>query len=237
MRFPLAVVLAAMSLGTSGEAQTIDGAVPGEANPFGMKLLALTAGKPFSANAVVSFVSRNQPMEVKFPIASRGGSSRVTIELATLPFYRPEQREQVKSQGMSSVTIIAVPEKRIAYVTYPDIKAYYEQPIDASAALGELQAAGKETIGGRSLDKKKVMVGGGRTAEEWSVWYADGFPVRVERNASSPVTGIRTQTLELKDLSLTQPAAALFEVPAGYKRFKDLAAFSLWVIDKVPPPQ
>lgn len=134
---------------------------------------------------------------------------------------------QLKSLGMDTVISISRPDLKTGYLIYPGLNSYTEiathnaatnsSPDDYKAAVTEL---GKETVDGHDCVKNKVTVTDkDGNAHEYMVWDATdlkNFPIKVTTTeAGSSVT------MMFKDISLTKPAANLFDPPSGYTKYAD----------------
>ena len=142
----------------------------------------------------------------------------------------PEAAEGMKAMGMGNIIIISRPDKKLAYMIYPGLKAYTENETKDIEDLKtsdkfklEATELGKETVAGHPCVKNKVVVTDDKGVKhESTVWNATDlkqFPVKIEANENDT-----PMTMLFKDIKLAKPDAAQFEPPKDLKRYDNMQA-------------
>ena len=150
----------------------------------------------------------------------------------------PDAAIQMKSLGMDRVTMIGRPDKKVAYIVFPGMQAYIENPLsdsEASTAPDDFKVAttelGKETVDGHPCVKNKVVVTGkDGTSQESTVWNATdlkNFPVKIQTTEQG-----NAMTLLFKNVASTKPDAKVFEAPSGFTKYDSIQAMMQAVIMK-----
>ena len=138
---------------------------------------------------------------------------------------------QLKAFGLGEVTMISRPDKKVAYMIYPGLQSYLENPLTDDAAAGpdakyDVTTAelGKETVNGNGCVKNRVIVTDEKgTKHEAIVWNAAGlknFPVKIQYAEDG-----RNATLIFSDIKFDKPDAGIFDAPAGFARHESMAGF------------
>ncbi|MEI9863186.1 MAG: hypothetical protein WDN00_01225 [Limisphaerales bacterium] len=135
--------------------------------------------------------------------------------------------EQMKAMGLDQMTTIALPDKKVLYLIYPNLQSYVENPMpDAGSGTNEnykvaTTELGKATVDGHPCVENKVVVTDDKgKASEFTVWNATdlkNFPVKIVHAEKD--TEI---TMSFKDISMTKPAASSFAPPTGYTRYDSM---------------
>jgi len=139
----------------------------------------------------------------------------------------PEAAAQMKSMGLDQITTISLPEAKFIYLIYPGLQSYVENPLP-EALTGTNQnfkvattELGRETVDGHPCVENKVVVTDDKgTTNLFTVWNASdlkNFPVKIVH--PGPETEI---TMSFRDISLGKPAAAAFDLPAGFTRYDNM---------------
>ena len=171
-------------------------------------------------------------MSMPGKLAYLEGKARFEMDMTQMRSGRipPEAAEQMKAMGMGNMIIISRPDKKLAYMIYPGMKAYTENETkdleDAKAADKwkiESTELGKETVAGHPCVKNKVIVTDDKgDKHESTVWNATAlkqFPVKIEINErNTPVT------MTFKDIKLAKPDSAQFDPPKDFKRYDNMQA-------------
>jgi hypothetical protein len=145
----------------------------------------------------------------------------------------PAQISQMKAMGMNNVIVITRPDRQVAYLVYPDLKAYAENPIHDPSATNSLDSfklesteVGKEDVEGHPCVKHNAVVTDGLGAKhEYTVWNATDlkqFPVKIESTA-----GTQTTDIYYNNIKLSKPDASLFEPPAGFKKYGNIQSLMI----------
>jgi chemotaxis protein CheY-P-specific phosphatase CheC len=140
----------------------------------------------------------------------------------------PEAAGQMKQMGMDKMITISLPEKKVAYLIYPGMQSYVENPItdpQAAATPADYKVAvtelGKDTVDGHSCVKNKVTVtdkeGNKHESTVWNAADLKNFPVKIETSE-----GGRSSVMLFKNVSLTKPDAGVFETPSGYTKYESM---------------
>ena len=88
--------------------------------------------KTFSAKLEIESTGpTGAPMKVPGKIAYNDGKSRLEMDM-TKGGLPEEMLAQVKAMGMAEMVIISRPDKKVAYMIYPGLKAYAEIPLPES---------------------------------------------------------------------------------------------------------
>ncbi len=182
------------------------------------------------------------------------GKSRMELDMSksmgtNIP---PEAIAQIKAMGMDSIIIIARPEKKISYMAFPGLKAYFETEIpdtETAEATSKYKVTstelGQETVDGHPCVKNKfVLTDDQGTNHESTVWNATDlkqFPVKLETaEQGQPIT------ILFKEVKLARPDDARFTPPTDFKRYDNYMALMQEELMKrmpgaggvpVPPPQ
>jgi len=123
---------------------------------------------------------------------------------------------------------IARPDKKAAYLVYPGMQSYAEiQLSNADSAPTnsdykvETTEIGKDTVDGHPCVENKVVVTDKNGVKhESTVWNATDlkkFPVKIQTTEQGG-----NVTLLFKNVSLTKPAASLFDPPADFKKYDNV---------------
>ena len=166
-------------------------------------------------------------LPMTFAMQDRSLRSEADLAQMTSREVGPEVVAQYKKLGIERVVSITRPDKKAVYLIFPSSRAYVNSPmtkdeIEASAKNLQLQKTplGQEKIDSHPCTKNRATVKGpGGTVLEALTWNASDlkdFPVQIET-----AEGGRIVVLKFSDIQFGKPDAALFEVPPGYKQYKD----------------
>ena len=134
--------------------------------------------------------------------------------------YVSQDKSRTDVEGTST---IARMDKHIIWVLMKDQKMYMEQPLDMQTAVstreqvdGEVSstAEGRETINGMACTKYRVEFESGGIRAAVFQWIDDALHIPVKTAA---VDG--SWSSEFKNIRTGPQDPALFEIPAGYKKF------------------
>ena len=221
-------MLAAAGLGlnlVSAHAQM--GAMPGGPDFGGSLSKLFGSNQAFSANLEIQSTDGSSNLTVmpgKISFAS--GKSRFEVNLAEVQskLMPAGVADQLKPMGLDQMVMVARPDKKAGYLVYPGMQSYVQTDLSDSESAAtnsnyrvETAELGKETVDGHPCLKKKVVVtdqdGGKQEFTAWNATDLKNFPVKI-LSADT--------TMLFKNVSLTQPAASLFETPAGYTKYDDM---------------
>ena len=172
------------------------------------------------------------PMKVPGKIAYNDGKSRMEMDM-TKGGLPEEMLAQVKAMGMDNMVIISRPDKKVAYMIYPGLKAYAEMPLpetetadDSSKYKVETKELGKETVEGQACVKNKITVSDDKDKKtEFTIWQATDlkkFPVKIVSTE-----GGQASTMIFKEVKLAKPDEAQFDVPKDYKKYASFMALMM----------
>jgi len=160
-------------------------------------------------------------------ISFDSGKARMEMNLTTATGLKlpPGAVAQMKSMGLDQMITISLPEKKSVLLLYPGLRSYVDNPLPAAATNLNFKITttelGKETVAGHPSVKSRVFITDAKGAtNEFTVWNATdlkNFPVKIFR--AGPDADV---TMLFTDVSLTKPAANLFEPPAGYARYDNV---------------
>jgi hypothetical protein len=205
----------------------------GMGGPGGAQISAAMT-KLFGENQAFSATLQNevqmaQGETISMPgkIAFDSGKSRFEMNMSEAKgsAMPPQAVAQMKSMGMDNMITISRPDKNLAYIVYPGLKAYAEmQDTNSPSQTGlkmEKTELGKETVEGHPAVKSKATVTDdkGKT-HEFTVWNATdlkNFPVKIETTEQGTAV-----TMLFKDVKFTKPEASLFDPPTDFKKYDNI---------------
>jgi hypothetical protein len=164
--------------------------------------------------------NRKEPFTMEMPIAVSSNSMRLDLDMSKM-------NNGDSTSPLSKMVMINRGDKKTSYTLYPTVQRYMvhsENEARGKKPKIEKTRVGSEVVATHPTDKFKVRIiyKDGRV-EEGFIWNAkdlDGMTIRSEvENTDYKVT------TEVRNIILKTPAAALFEIPAGYteaKGFMDL---------------
>jgi Domain of unknown function (DUF4412) len=169
------------------------------------------------------------PMKVPGKIAYNDGKSRLEMDM-TKGGLPEEMLAQVKAMGMAEMVIVSRPDKKVAYMIYPGLKAYAEIPLpesesaeDASKYKVETKELAKESVEGQACAKNKVTVSDDKDKKtEFTIWQATDlkkFPVKI-----ISTEGGEASTMTFKEVKLTKPDDSQFDAPKDFKKYDSFGA-------------
>ena len=138
----------------------------------------------------------------------------------------PQAAAQMKAMGFDQMIALTRPDKNATYLIYPGLQSYVttQQPPKSGTNDNfkiETTELGKETVGGHPCVKNKVSItddtGKTNNSTVWNATDLKNFPVKivhVEQGAEI--------TMLFQNVALTKPAAADFELPAGYTSYDNM---------------
>lgn len=141
-------------------------------------------------------------------------------ETMTGKIYVGRDKMRFESAGMVSITRM---DKKVVWLLMPTEKMYMEQAIrldnvvpSAEPAAGEVERTllGTETVNGKAANKYRITVQTDGKKHSMYHWLAadSGLPLKM-----AAIDGSWWQ--EYRNIQVGEPDTALFEVPAGYKKF------------------
>ncbi|MCK9420440.1 MAG: DUF799 family lipoprotein [Nitrospirae bacterium] len=166
--------------------------------------------------------NRNEPFSMEIPIAVAFNRMRMDMDLSKM-------NKGDSASVLSKMILITRGDKKVSYTLYPDAQKYLvhtENEATEEKPRVEKTLVGSEVIDKHPTDKYKVKIiyKDGKD-EEGFIWNAkdlNGMTIRSEvENKDYKVT------TAVRNIIVKTPAAAMFEIPAGYteaKGFMDLMA-------------
>jgi negative regulator of sigma E activity len=147
----------------------------------------------------------------------------------------PEAAAMMKQAGMDKMVSLIQPDKKVTAIMYPNAQAYAEMPVtedELGADKVEFTEVGKEMVNGHPCKKVKLTSTDSKgKAQEAFVWRASDlkdFPIQMQMSQKD-----NTVLVKFRDPKLEMPAAAQFEIPAGYTKYPNLPALMQAVMMKM----
>ena len=203
--------------------------------------------KAFSADANVSVKdpSGKEMPAMEFSYAMLDGKVRTDMDMAKIHGggMTPQAIMQMRSMGMDRIVHIFLPEKKVAYMIYPGMKAYCQMDTSKLTAQKEAKEPkiektelGKETVDGHPCVKSKVVItqDDGKKFEslQWQATDLKDFPVKSEMTSED---GTVVTTL-FKNINQSKPDASLFDPPADFKRYDTIQELMMGNMQHMMPP-
>ena len=206
----------------------------GMGGPGGSGLGGSTAqlfGQNTSFSATMEMqIGGEQPTSMPGKLSFDQGKSRFEMDMTQIKSDKmpPGAAAQMKTMGMDKIVNISRPDKKVAYIVYPGMQAYVENPLpDTSAGAPasdfkvDLTELGRETVDGHECVKNKAVVTDkDGTKHESTVWNATDlkkFPVKIEQTQQGTAV-----TMLFKDVKLDKPDAGLFDPPSGFTKYDSM---------------
>jgi hypothetical protein len=189
--------------------------------------------KTFSAKMEIeSAVPTGAPIKMPGKIAYNDGKSRMEMDM-TKGGMPEEMLAQIKAMGMAEMIIISRPDKKVAYMIYPGLKAYAEMPLPETETAEEVskykvdtKELGKESVEGQATVKNKVTVTDDKNKKtEFTIWQATElkkFPVKIVTTEEG-----QASTMTFKEVKLSKPDDSQFDAPKDYKKYDSFMALMM----------
>lgn len=189
--------------------------------------------KTFSAKMEIESTGPGgAPMKVPGKIAYNDGKSRMEMDM-TKGGLPEEMLTQIKAMGMDNMVIISRPDKKVAYMIYPGLKAYAEIPLPETETAEQVskykvdtKELGKESVEGQACAKNKVTVTDDKEKKtEFTIWQATDlkkFPVKIISTEDG-----QASTMTFKEVKLTKPEDSQFDAPKDYKKYDSFMALMM----------
>lgn len=150
-----------------------------------------------------------------------------------------EQIAAMKQTGMDKVVSIARPDKKSLYLLLPTAQAAVTLPMsdEEVAALKQepklsQTVLGRETLDGHPCEKRRITLtdAAGKSSEAlvWAATDLKDFPLQIQTTERGD-----TYVFRYSNLRLTAPAAAMFDVPAGYTTYAGMQEFTVAMMKKM----
>ncbi len=232
LRFIAVIAVCLCSTLATSQAQ-FGGGSPGSA--FGGSIVKLFGDNTTYSASLESSVKSDtggDPMTMPAKLMYDQGKTRFEMDLSKATGLKlpPQALTQMKSMGMDMMVMISRPDQKMAYIIYPNMKAYAGMPMtdpDAAAKADQFKLEttelGKETVDGHACVKNKQVVTDEKgTKTEFTAWNASDlkqFPVKIEMTEKGQ--GV---SLLFKDVKFDKVDAAQFEPPAGFTKYDTMQA-------------
>ncbi len=200
----------------------------------------------FTATAHVTMADSagKQLHGMEFQYAMLDGKVRTEMDMTKVQGVKvpPEAMGQMKQMGVDRMVHIFLPDKKVAYMLYPSMKAYCE--MNSSQLTGEKESKtpkieetelGKETIDGHPCVKSKIVVteedGHNFEALVWKATDLKDFPIQTQMTNED-----QTTTTKFTDINRSKPSASLFEPPSDFKRYASIQELMMSSMQQMMPP-
>jgi hypothetical protein len=207
------------------------GGAPGGPHLGGAMSKLFGDNQAFSAGLEMQVADKSgSPIILPGKISFDAGKSRFEINLADMKGGQmpPNAAAQMKSMGMDQMVTIARPDKKAAYLIYPGMQSYVEMPLPKADSAPtnsdyrvEITEIGKDTVDGHPCVKNKYVVTDNEGVKhESTVWNATDlkkFPVKIQTAEQGDDV-----TMLFKSVSLTKPAASLFDPPTDFTKYDNI---------------
>ena len=174
----------------------------------------------FTANAKV--VRAGKTITMFFAVS--GGNMRNEMDMTKMGGIPARDLASMKQMGMDKMVILKLADKPGGYIVYPGLESYCDMPAGKKGhgeGKVEKTAIGNDTVDGHACTKSKLIFTAkdGQTSEA-TVWQATDlkdFPIQYQT-----VEEGQTTTTTFTDIKQGKPDAALFELPASYKKYDNM---------------
>lgn len=181
-------------------------------------------GGPSFGGSMSKLFGDNKQFSATLEIQPGEKAKKETALSGKLTFDEGKSRFEMELAEMGSIIVISRPDKKSSYMIYPSMKMYMEMPLkDAASAEAlskykvESTELGKETVLDHPCVKNKIVVIDDKGKKNESiVWNASdlkSFPVKIETTEDGTKL-----TMIFKDVKLTKPDGALFDVPKDMQK-------------------
>jgi hypothetical protein len=220
------------------------GQMPG--SPAGMstaltKLFGDTTA--FTAKGEMSVTDTAQKELANWPMDFSLLDKKIRVEIDVTRSRNPNMNAQMattlKQMGMAQVISIIRPDKKLAYVIYPDQKAMMALPfskeesreVEKAPKVSKTQL-GKETIDGHPCIKNKVVVsdstGQSLEATTWDASDLKDLPIQIQTEEKGTISIVR-----FKQIQFARPEAGLFEPPTGFTQYANPEDLKVGIMKKM----
>jgi hypothetical protein len=185
----------------------------------------------FTASAVLTGVSSNDEdsfvMEVDYVVLQRRLRTETDLTKLRGAHACDNAQDRLREVGMDQIITIIDPELKRSYTVYPRAQAYVDSPIDWRERLKELSdiqktELGRETVAGHPCIKSRVLatdqMGNESEVLVWEASDLNRFPIQLRFEVPQGAF-----TMLFHDVRLTPPDIAMFQPPAEFYRYTDLA--------------
>jgi len=171
-------------------------------------------------------------MELPMDVAATTNAFRWEVDASKFWPMPPEVKAMAKQMHTDKTVFLVKTDEQNVYMIYPDLQAYLQFPIPASA-LAEFDASsksvqfqktplGREFVDGHPCIRNKVTdVEPNSPPEQGLMWNAtdlQGFPIKMDLD-----TGRGLMKFNFQNVVVQSPNPSLFEIPVNYKLFRNSA--------------
>ncbi len=216
------VILGCLLLVSVSSAQGPGGPPP---DPCAALAKFFTNDVAFTASAKVVSAGKkksdNQTMVMLFAVS--GGNMRNEMDLTKMSGVRASDVAGMKQMGMDQMVILKLDDKHAAYIVYPNLQSYCDMPGAKGKPEGKVAKTevGSDTVEKHPCTKSKLTFTAkdGQTSEAlvWEATDMKNFPIQYQT-----VDEGQTTTTTFSDIKMGKPDAALFELPASYKKYDSM---------------
>jgi len=232
------VILGCLLLVSVSSAQMPGGPPP---DPCAALAKFFTNDVAFTATAKVVSAGKkktdNQTMVMLFAVS--GGNMRNEMDMTKMSGVRASDLDGMKQMGMDKMVILKLADKQAAYIVYPGLQSYCDMPAGKKGNTeGKVDKTelGKDTVENHACTKSKLTFTAkdGQTSEAlvWEATDMKNFPIQYQT-----VDEGRTTTSTFSDIKMGKPDAALFELPASYKRYGNMQEMMMGNMQRMMPQQ
>jgi len=230
------VILGCLLLVSVAFAQMSGGPPPDPCEALGKfftKDVAFTA----TAKVVSAGKKKSDNLSMTLLFAASGGNMRNEMDMTKMTGVRASDLDGIKQMGMDKVIILKLADKQAGYMVYPNLQSYCDMPANKKGnSEGKLDktALGTDSVDGHPCKKSKLIFTNkdGKTAEAlmWEATDLKDFPIQYQT-----VDEGQTTTTTFTDIKQGKPAAALFELPANYKRYGSMQEMIMGNMQRMMP--
>lgn len=231
-------VLGCLSLVTVAFAQMPGGPPPDPCAALGKfftKDVAFTA----TAKVVTAGKSARENFKGVIFFAVAGGNMRNEMDLTKMSGVRANDLEGMKQMGMDQMVVLKLAGNQAPYIVYPNLQSYCDMPTgkkgntDGKVDKTEL---GQDTVENHPCTKSKLTFTAkdGQTSEAlvWEATDMKNFPIQYQT-----VDDGQTTTTTFTDIKMGKPDAALFELPASYKKYSSMQEMIMGNMQRMMPQE
>jgi hypothetical protein len=164
----------------------------------------------------------NLSMVMLFAVS--GGNMRNEMDMTKMSGVRASDLDGMKQMGMDKMVILKLADKQAAYIVYPNLQSYCDMPTGKKGNTeGKVDKTelGSDTVEKHPCTKSKLTFTAkdGQTSEAlvWEATDMKNFPIQYQT-----VDEGQTTTTTFTDIKMGKPDAALFELPAAYKKYASM---------------
>lgn len=231
------VILGCLLLVSVSSAQMPGGPPP---DPCAALAKFFTNDVAFTATAKVVSAGKNarnnQTMVMLFAVS--GGNMRNEMDMTKMSGVGASDVDGMKRMGMDKMVILKVADKHAAYIVYPNLQSYCDMPGTKGKPEGKVAKTevGKDTVANHPCTKSKLIFTAtdGQTSEAlvWEATDMKNFPIQYQT-----VDEGQTTTTTFTDIKMGKPDAALFELPASYKKYGSMQEMMMGNMQRMMPQQ